>query len=1294
MRYVEKIQTLWETGSSSFVGENRPSGRATVEKGFWLEQYMSNAGRKTRGPYRWFQRADDEELIQTEIPNILSIDIDREIDSDAATCRIVIQNTVSLLYGEQEEAEGVWGKPGYFSFSRGQSQEAKARWGQSSNEWADVFVPNALIRSWGGYGGHDKTIDEAVADGDIVQTGCWLVDSVEMSANGNLTLSCRDMMKLLIDQQLYPPLMPKKLYPLDYYRWVLTNQTIPKDELPTGVDPIGLPSHYGCTIGGSASSSTDAIYGYNAAILGHYPTDAFDSSPEPLGLTEPGSYAHQSTFWLSNGHSSATGSSSFEWIEVCCDGQDVNKMYIHPFGGDYECYISVWENGGWVAPEDSGQGGIIPYGGVDYTGVNAADIPYVTKVGVKWEAIDRQAEHVLPRVYKADKIRLTFTNLTRTDWEAPNNYRAGVRKMFPMYDRKAAIGGEHTRCFTCAPFPKVDSDAVGYWQVRQNGNVYAFGDARVYTPHASNPKTTHKYWVVASYGNHDGLGYWTMSMDGTVIGYGSAQHYGDASSTGETGFMGFAPTPTGNGYWLLHRDGYVYAYGDAVHEGDSTYSGTLPSGVAATAHAIESHPSLSGYWVLWTDGHVDALGSVTHYGNADRYLFTDTEYVACLRRTSTGSGYWIVSGSGWVKAYGDAPYRDSAEHYAHANWTDALIWDFLPNWNSDNGYALQRANGLLEVFGDFEIFGSVAEGVATLRSDGCYRDYSDIVKELAMWSGFLLYDTDSTPLEPEMFGIIETTGVYSKEPLPQEMFDKKPVIDAITELKQVCGYIVHCSQEGGFCFQSPNWWSLGNYDYDNEELDLIPVIDERVNLTAYGVSTADADLRSEIMISTEDPTVGFTDTVTTRIQPHGANLLRGMVKPGHWINGEFIDKKQQEVMADLISMHIWFGQRRGSVTCWANPLIDINDQVRIYERTTGETFVHYVRGVSTSFNATSGEYTMTLTTNWLGGSPFNNRPMFFACVAKPDGTGYWQARNDGQIWAFGTAELYSTDDTHRDWVVAMKTTQSGEGYYTLDVTGKIIAYGDAVHYGDLVSNDKNVLDMALTPSGEGYWMLKSTGEVIEFGDATVHGDDTPTGELPSGVDVTCHAIESHPSLDGFWILRTDGTVVDFGAVTHYGNADRTGFTGTEYVGTLRRTSTGSGYWIVSGSGKVQEFGDATYEGQPTPYSQNFWVDGLVWDFMPDYSGDGYIIQHSDGILDFYSSTVLGDARKHDYRIDTEWAITGGRGNSGGSTPGVTAPDDHFEISSTVIDFLNGTSSPSALKAVDAGFKVAEEPTGP
>src|SRR5690606_32042012 len=61
-----------------------------------------------------------------------------------------------------------------------------------------------------------------------------------------------------------------------------------------------------------------------------------------------------------------------------------------------------------------------------------------------------------------------------------------------------------------------------------------------------------------------------------------------------------------------------------------------------------------------------------------------------------------------------------------------------------------------------------------------------------------------------------------------------------------------------------------------------------------------------------------------------------------------------------------FAQRRGQVTCLANPAIQVNDQVRIYERTTSETYIHYVRGISTSHDLDTGDYTMTLTTNWLG----------------------------------------------------------------------------------------------------------------------------------------------------------------------------------------------------------------------------------------------------------------------------------------------------------------------------------------
>lgn len=1276
---------MWEAGGDSFVGENRPCGRATVEKDFWL-RLVEQTGQKfhARSPFRWFQREDTDEQIETEIPNVISIDRDASVDNDAATCKILIKNTLSLKYGEFEEAEGVWGKPGFFSFSRGSSQEAKARWGQTGNEWSGVLQPNALIRTYEGYGGHDKEIAEAVTDGNLVLTGVWLVDEVSLTANNNLSLSCRDMMKLLIEQQLYPPFMPARHYPLEYYRYVLESKAIPPAELPSSASSaIGLPCHYGCNIGGSASSSTDALNGYNAAIHGHRPTDAFDSSPEPPGRG-PGEIAHQETFWLSNGHNAANGGSVFEWIEMCCEDQNINKVYIHPWGGSYQVYVSVWENGGWVYPEDSGQGGIIPYSGSDYTGSNTAAIPYVNKLGVKWEGWDREVEHILPRVYRASKIRLTFTNLTRSQWGS-KVYRCGVRKMYPAYDKHAGVTGGYLKTFACYPYPKVDSDAVGYWQAYQNGSVFAFGDARTYPTNASSPFKTHVGWCVGMCANHEGDGYWTLGSNGRVIAYGAAAHYGDGESIG-SGFTSIAPTPTGDGYWLLHRSGTVYSYGDATSHGNSSHSASLPSGAPAIAHGIESHPSTSGYWVLWTDGHVDAK-NLTDHGSASRPGFTATEYVSSIRRTSTGDGYWIVSGGGAVQRFGDAFNHGSATRYDVTKWADSLVWDFVPNWNSDGGYALQRADGSLVGFGDWEYFGSIAEGFATLRKDGNYEDYSDIVKELVAWAGFLLYTEDEIEGDPEIYGNIESTGAYAKEPLPREMFDKVPVMNAITALKEIVGYIVRCDAEGGFRFESPNWWSLGNYDYEGNELDLIPVVDEKVNLTDYSVSKNDQDSRSEIIISTDEPTENFSSTLTTRIVPQTAPLLKGMVKPAQWINGLFLSKKEQEIMAELIAIHIWFGQRVGNVTCWANPCIEINDQVRVYERTTGETFVHYVRGLSSRINNETGEYTMTLSTNWLGGSPFNTRPLFFAADGLSDGSGYWQARNDGQVWAFGDVDLYPTDETHRDWVTALQATLTGNGYYTLDISGKVIAYGDAVHYGDLSRTENDIVDMALTTTGEGYWLLGNDGSVYEFGDATDYGDVTvsQTPALPSGDTVRAISIESHPTA-GWWVLAINGQVYTAGSASNYGNANRDDFYNTEYVSKLRRTPSGNGYWIVSGGARVQYFGDALNYGSGELYDTSEWVDGLVWDFF--VSDDGYALQHADGNVDFLGAYVdQGEANVRDMPEQMEWALIPNQNTE------TVDPSNHLVVPPACIEFLGKTDNPSANKAVASGFEAKLEPTG-
>lgn len=146
----------------------------------------------------------------------------------------------------------------------------------------------------------------------------------------------------------------------------------------------------------------------------------------------------------------------------------------------------------------------------------------------------------------------------------------------------------------------------------------------------------------------------------------------------------------------------------------------------------------------------------------------------------------------------------------------------------------------------------------------------------------------------------------------------------------------------------------------------MPEIDEEKTLIDYSVSTNDDDARSEIIISDTQPQDGNFTTKVTRVVPPSANLLRGMVKPAIWTNENFVNQEEQKIMAELISLHIWFQRRQGNVTAVGNPCLMPDDQVRIFERTTGESYVHYIRSISTEMDLQTGNYTMSLQTHWLG----------------------------------------------------------------------------------------------------------------------------------------------------------------------------------------------------------------------------------------------------------------------------------------------------------------------------------------
>jgi hypothetical protein len=61
--------------------------------------------------------------------------------------------------------------------------------------------------------------------------------------------------------------------------------------------------------------------------------------------------------------------------------------------------------------------------------------------------------------------------------------------------------------------------------------------------------------------------------------------------------------------------------------------------------------------------------------------------------------------------------------------------------------------------------------------------------------------------------------------------------------------------------------------------------------------------------------------------------------------------------------------RQSTITIAANPAIQIDDQVKIYEKITSDTYFHYVNGITSNHDLSTGKWTYDLSTQWLGTDP-------------------------------------------------------------------------------------------------------------------------------------------------------------------------------------------------------------------------------------------------------------------------------------------------------------------------------------
>ncbi|HEY3241658.1 MAG TPA: hypothetical protein VGL92_19005, partial [Acidimicrobiia bacterium] len=150
-------------------------------------------------------------------------------------------------------------------------------------------------------------------------------------------------------------------------------------------------------------------------------------------------------------------------------------------------------------------------------------------------------------------------------------------------------------------------------------------------------------------------GYWMLDGDGNVYAFGTARMLGSpVDDLGNTHAADLEPTPSGNGYWIVDRRGRVFSYGDAAHFGNADRVNFEKD---EKVTSISSTATGRGYWIFTTRGRVLAHGDANHYGDLAAVKLNGP--VLDSIPTSTGRGYYMVAADGGVFTFGDAHFAGS-----------------------------------------------------------------------------------------------------------------------------------------------------------------------------------------------------------------------------------------------------------------------------------------------------------------------------------------------------------------------------------------------------------------------------------------------------------------------------------------------------------------------------------------------------------------------------------------------------------------------------------------------------------
>ena len=138
---------------------------------------------------------------------------------------------------------------------------------------------------------------------------------------------------------------------------------------------------------------------------------------------------------------------------------------------------------------------------------------------------------------------------------------------------------------------------------------------------------------------------------------------------------------------------------------------------------------------------------------------------------------------------------------------------------------------------------------------------------------------------------------------------------------------------------------------------------------------------------------------------------------------------------------------------------------------------------------------------------------------------HWQVTTAGKVLAIGESQHFGdlADDASVNNVTAIAANATGLGYWLARANGAVMAFGDASPLDGVagaMTLNQPIVDIAATPSGNGYWLVASDGGIFSFGDAGFHGS---TGAMTLNQPITS-VIQTRLGYD---LVAKDGGVFNF-----------------------------------------------------------------------------------------------------------------------------------------------------------------------